>query len=259
MNDGLITKITLILIYILSAILLYLLFNVFLKKILKKDQKKRLTVINLIKNILKYLLAIIVIVLILEEFNIDTKSIMASLGIAGLIIGLAVQDLIKDFIAGTFIIFDDVYNIGDVVTINNFKGEVINVGLKTTRIKSFKGDVLAIANGKIDSIINHSLESSLAVVDINVPFETDINKVIALISKNQQLIEEQLENIAGNLEVLGVQDIGTNGLIVRVVIKTLPEKHYNVERKLKQLLKELLEKNKISIPYQRLVISNERI
>ena len=89
-------------------------------------------------------------------YGVDTSGIIASLGVAGLVIGLALQDIIADFVAGIFILFDDQYIIGDVVEINGFKGEVIGFGLMSTKIKNATGDVLIISNSSFKEVVNFS-------------------------------------------------------------------------------------------------------
>lgn len=258
MNPELLSKITNLLIYILIGLLSYILLSKVLKKFVKENNKKTKTIVNLIKNILKYILAIIVIVLMLEEFNIDTRSIVASLGIAGLIIGLAIQDLIKDFIAGIFIMFDDLYNVGDVVTINDFKGEIISFGLKTTKVKSFKGDMFAIANGKITYIINHSNFDSLAIVDIPVPYEIEVDKIIKILNDHKKELEDKIVSKTGDLNILGVQELADSSVVIRLTINTKAEEQYGTERILKQEIKALLASKKINIPYKQMVIHNDK-
>ena len=111
-----------------------------------KTDKKRITIISVVKNLIKYFIAIIVILAILSVYGVDTTSIIASLGIVGVVLGLACQDIAKDFLAGIFNIFDEAYAVGDTVKINGFMGEVISTGLKDTKIKAYTGEVMTISN-----------------------------------------------------------------------------------------------------------------
>ena len=171
-------KFILPIVYIVIGIILLRVVSYVINKISKNKyvDKKKKTIISLIKNIFRYSIYIFVILSILSVYGVDTSGILASLGIAGLVIGLALQDIIADFVAGIFILFDDQYIIGDIVEINGFKGEVIQLTLKSTRLKSATGEVMILANRMITDVINHTIENSLAVVDLEVSYNADLDK-----------------------------------------------------------------------------------
>jgi len=148
---------------IFGAALVYFIISRIIKRIFKIKVKrvndnKKCTFMTLIINVVRYVIIIIAILLILEVYGIDTRAILASLGLVGLIIGLAFQDMIRDFIAGISIVIEGYYDIGDTITIGNFKGEVISLGMKTTRIKNENGDIRLVTNGTIKDVTNHSLK-----------------------------------------------------------------------------------------------------
>ena len=155
-------------IYIASGIILYIIIaktitklsKINIKRVNKDIDKRKVTVVSLINNIVKYIIAIIVVILILNIYGVNTTSIIASLGAVSVIIGLAFQDIIKDFLAGIFLIFDNAYAVGDWIEINGFKGEVISLGLKTTKIKAFTGEVKIISNSSFIEVINYNLNHS---------------------------------------------------------------------------------------------------
>ena len=127
-------------------------FNLKSKRI--NDNKKK-TIVNLINNIVRFAIIVISILVILEIYGIDTKSMVTSLGVVGLVTGLALQDVLKDFIVGMTIIFEGEFLVGDWVSINGFKGEVLPSNLRTTRLKSYTGEVKIISNRNITEIINY--------------------------------------------------------------------------------------------------------
>ena len=139
--------------YIIGGIIVYAIiakaingFSNFNIKNNKGLDKRKTTIISLIKNIIKYIIAIIILLMILNLYGVNTTSIIASLGAVSVVIGLAFQDIIKDFLAGVFIIFDNEYAVGDWVKINDFTGEVVSLGLKTTKIKAYSGEVKSLSN-----------------------------------------------------------------------------------------------------------------
>lgn len=208
--------------------------------------RKKTTLYFLFKNIVKYLMISIILLIILDYFGIDTNKIVAGLGIAGLIIGLALQDVLKDFIVGLFIIIDNQFAVGDVVLINGFKGEVLSLGLKTTRIKSATGEIHSITNRNITEVTNFSTEESIAVVELLLPVNSDISKVNNILNKLLPEIEK-IEYVNKNIDVLGVENITELGILYKINIKCVPLKNAIVKRAALLLIKETFDKNKINL------------
>lgn len=247
-------------IYVLLGIVFYNIISMLLKKSYKytsaHESKKRKTIISLVNNIIKYVIALIVILMTLEVYGVNTSAILASLGVVGLVVGLALQDLIKDFIAGAFIIFDNQYNVGDIVTINGFKGEVVSLGLKSSKVKSFKGDILCISNGQINEVINHSLANNMAIIEVDVAYEEDLDHVLDVLNDLAKELSSSLENLKGEIKVLGVTDLGSSGITIRLTVDTVSGEQFDVERKIRKEIKDRFDKEKINIPYPQLVIHN---
>lgn len=160
---------------ILTLVIGFIVYNI-LKKgfdtivINEKDElkrKRRQTTVNLLKNILKYAYAIITSIILLQIFGVNTKSLIAGLGIAGVVIGLALQDALKDIIGGVSIIMDDYFVVGDLVEIKGFKGTVVSLGLKATKIQNENGTVNILTNRTIDNVINYSKKSPKLKINCN--------------------------------------------------------------------------------------------
>ena len=115
--------------------------------------------------------------MILEIYGVDTKGIVASLGIAGVVLGLALQDTAQDLMSGIKIILDNYYVVGDTITINNFMGEVIEVPLQSTKVKSYDGEVLIFSNRNVDSVINLSQARAGVKVIVPTAYEEKTEKV----------------------------------------------------------------------------------
>ena len=141
------------------------------------EKKRRLTTIHLFKNISKYLLIIFMILSLLNLYGFNTTSFIAGLGLAGALLGLSLQDTLKDVLNGISIIFDNYFVVGDIVTYNDFTGTVISFGLKSTKIKKYTGEVLTISNRNIDKIINLSQEKDTVILNIPTHYEEDFNLV----------------------------------------------------------------------------------
>lgn len=242
-----------VLIHRLFKALIHHVFNIKNKKRISQRQK---TLLSLINNVVKYFLVILGFLLILDIYGVNTKSIIASLGVVGVVVGLAVQDTLKDFIAGTFIIFDNQYQIGDTVTINGFKGEVVSLGMKTTRIKAYTGEVMIISNREITQITNHSLENSLAIVDIPVSYDEDGKKVEKVLLSLCNELTKSLKDIKGDVQLLGINSFDDSSIVYRIVVETKAMEHYHVQRDILKSIKETFDMEKIEIPYKQVVIHN---
>lgn len=228
-------------------------FNVQSKNISKKKQN---TLKHFFINIVRCIIILLTILSILEAFGFDTGVIITSLGAVTVVIGLAFQDLLKDFIAGISLTFQNSYNVGDTITINGFKGEVISMGMKATKLRSGIGDVLIINNGAIKEIINHTVSDSLAIVDVGVSYESDIEKVEEILNKLAIKLSKKIPELKEEIQVLGVESLGDSAIVFRLTAKVEPNKQYQVQRELRKKIKLELDKNNISIPYNQLVIHN---
>jgi small conductance mechanosensitive channel len=250
-------------IIIIAALIFYKVISKVIKKSLeikvyKIDERKQKTLISLINNIVKYCIIIVAALLILEVYQVDTKAILASLGIVGLVVGLALQDILKDFVSGLFIIFEGQYAVGDTVTIGSFRGEIVGLGLKTTKVKAFTGEVKIISNRNITEVINHSLEHSLALIDVSVSYQSDLKKVDSVLNELCLKLSEELDEIDGPVESLGINKLGESGIEFRLTVKTTPLKHFEIQRKIMREIKDAFDKNKIEIPFPQVVVHNAK-
>lgn len=221
----------------------------------KKHHQKRVETVNaLILNIIKYVIIIFIIILILANFGVNVASILAGLGIASAIIGLAFQDIAKDFIAGISIIMEDQYEIGDTIEINGFRGEVVALGLRTTRIKDYKGATKIIANHLITELINYNLYPSLAIVDVSVNYRYQSEEVEKVLNKMAKSLKGKIKSAKGDIQVLGIEDLESSGVIYRVTLEVISNEQYNVQRMLRKEIKNALDKANIEIPYQQIEV-----
>ena len=261
-----IPKVYLPIVYICIAIII----NAILKQIVSKTinrkirtiekntnvYKKLLAIKALTQNIIKYIIAAFTILAILTVYGIDISTVLAGFGIVGLVIGLALQDFAKDIIAGITIIFENQYAVGDTVTINGFKGEVIYVGLKTTKIKNYDGEIKIIANRNATEIINHSLKDSLAIVYIDIAYEEDNNHVEEVINDELNNLSKQIPDLLEPIRLVGIQSLTASAVEYRIEVRTEPMKHFNVERQIRKYLKQRLDKENIKIPYTQIEVHN---
>lgn len=249
--------------FIIIGYVVYKFGSVILEKIVVSgnsyERKKRKTIIDLFKNIFKYIIVILVILFILNLYGYNIKTLVAGLGIAATVLGLALQDTLKDLIGGITIILENYYVTGDYVRYNNFSGEVIELTLKCTKIKSFDGEVLTIANRNVVEIINLSQKEAHIMISIPVAYEVDIEDVEKVI--NDTIIPES-NNIKDvtkdSAKYMGVEKLEDSCVSYLVSINCKQECQWQVRRDFTRLVLASLKKNKIKIPYPQIEVHNAK-
>lgn len=249
-----------LIVIIIASLIFYNIGKLVISKILVSGKnsyevKKRKTVVSIIESVYKYLVFLIAIIFTLELYGIDTANIIAGLGIAGVIAGLALQDTLKDIIGGISIIMDNYYVVGDYININNFTGQVIEFGLKSTKVKNFNGEVLIFANRSVDKIINISQKKANLIINIPTAYEEKTAKVERILNK---LVEEikNFEHVYDNSSYLGITELGSSAIIYTLAIECSQEQQWEVKRKVLKLVKDTYDKEKIKIPYEQVEVHN---
>lgn len=223
------------------------------KSPLKFDPRRTKTIGKLIGNIVTYVVNFIMILMILSQFGVSLGPVLAGAGVVGLAVGFGAQSLVKDVITGFFIIFEDQFAVGDVIQVGTFKGTVEEIGLRVTRVKSWTGEQHIIPNGTIAQVTNFSIHNSIAVVDVSVAYEADIDKAMKLMEKTVKKHYENDVNMVKEPEVLGVQTLGASAVTLRVIAECNPNTQGIVARKLNVEIKTAFEEGGIEIPYPKMV------
>ncbi|PIC69813.1 mechanosensitive ion channel protein MscS [Sporosarcina sp. P2] len=234
-------------------------FAIKLKSPMRKTERREKTMIKLLENALKYIVYFSAILAVLTEFKIDVKGLLAGAGVLGLAVGFGAQSLVKDVISGFFIIFEDQFGVGDYVRINSGEGTVMEIGLRTTKIALYGGELYTVPNGQIGEVINYSVTNSMVLLDLALSYETDIDHAEELIKEFlKKLPKERYSEVIGVPEVLGVQSMEPSRILLRIAAETEPVANFGVGRKLRQDLKKFMDLNGIEMPYPRMVIREEQ-
>jgi small conductance mechanosensitive channel len=218
---------------------------------LKLRSRRVQTVGRLLKNTASYTVNFIVLLLILGEFRINLAPLLAGAGVVGLAIGFGAQSLVKDVISGFFIILEDQFAVGDVIQIGNYRGTVEMIGLRTTRLRAWTGELHIVPNGTISDVTNYSVYNSLALVDVTVAYEEQLEEVSEVIRGVLTRFEDS--NMTGAPELLGVQSMGPAGLVLRIAAECKPNTQAIVTRNLNAELKKAFEAKGLQLPYPRTV------
>lgn len=218
------------------------------------NSKRKRTLSKVTSSIIRYAIYIIEVIVILAIWGINIVPVLTGLGIAGLVIGLGAQKLINDFISGVFIVFEHHYDIGDLVQVDGFTGEVVDIGLKTTKIKAWTGEVKIIANGNIDTIINYSVNNMTAVVDFEIAYKENANEVIKILSKELPVRLKDYEASVNIPQITGVTGLNESGIGIRAIWTVKAGSQFEAERLMRRTVKEILDDNNIEIPFPQVVV-----
>lgn len=198
----------------------------------------------------RFVIFFVTVLVVLEIINVPVGPILASAGIVGIAIGFGAQSMVKDFISGFFILFENQFSVGDVVQIGNDKGTVEHLSLRTTRLKDFQGNVHIIPNSQINVVVNQSRGWSRAVVDIGVPVAEDQTRAINIIKDAIAGLEtsDTWKDILQEAPlVTGIDDFKENTMVFRVTVITAPGMQDAIAREMRNIVKTALSDNKIEI------------
>lgn len=247
---------------IIIAVLVYLLIKQIIVKMFKAStkygvHKKSVTIMNLIINIVKYIVIIIAILTLLNVWGIDTKALVASLGVVGVVAGLAMQDILKDFLAGFSIIVDNEFDVGDNIQVGTFRGDVIELGMKNTKIRAYSGEVMTIANRNVNEVINYSTQTSKCIVDIAVDYNSDLDEVEDVLHKVCEDLSKKTPYLTSDVQILGVEKLDENAIIYRVIADCEPMMDFAFKREVHRTVKIAFDEHGIEIPFPQVVVHNE--
>lgn len=247
-------------ILIAATFLIFLIVGLLVGRFIKKNKDKRkraVTLAKLIQSIFRYIVIIIILIVILDVWGLNVMPILAGAGIAGIAIGFGAQNFIKDLLAGMAIVFENYFDIDDIIEINSFKGKVVEIGLKSTKIENWKGEVRIFFNGELKEITNYSKNPSTGIAEVVVDYRENIDQVVALLEEKLVTLKDTFPQILEGPNVLGITKIDATGYTLRITVKTVSETHYSVEREMYRFIKELFEENKIRLATGALVIRHD--
>lgn len=249
-------------IYILLGFFIYFLLSGALKIFLRADPSRigeanyqRLRTIDTFgSNVLKYIISLVVGLVILTTYGVDVSSIFAGLGIATAILGLAFQDFAKDIIAGLSILTEQQFKVGDLIEVDGFAGRVIFLGLKTTKIRNYRGQIKIIANRNLSTVINYTQDNSLAQVDLQVAYRHKSEEVEKALEAVKKRLDGTMEQMLDEINIVGIAEMNENGVTWRVNCLCRPYEHFAVQRAIRRAAKAEFDQRGIEIPFAQVTI-----
>ena len=218
--------------------------------------KKPLTIVKLISSAIKYGMGIALVFMVLSVWGVPVMAQLAAAGILALVIGLGAQSIISDILAGVNIVFENEYDVGDIVYIDGFRGTIEEIGLTTTKIVDASGNVKIINNSKISTVVNLSANTSVVIVEVGVEYGEDLPKLEELIRNNMQAIKDRNPMMLSAPSYLGVSNLADSSVVLKFSVQVDEPNRYIVERALYREIYLLFTNNNINIPFPQVTISN---
>ena len=189
-----------------------------LLSLIKTENHRIRTFLTLFSNLIRYVAVIVIVICVLSLVNVDMPTILAGLGVIALVIGFGAESLITDVVTGFFILMDNQYNVGDIIEVGGFRGTVSEIGIRTTSLTDTGGNVKIINNSDMKNILNRSDNSSKAVTDFSIPYETDIVKLETMIPDMLEWIYKGHPEVFKSVpKYLGVQTLNSSSVDLRFV------------------------------------------
>ena len=247
------------------------------KRVIAKSvssERKAKTLDAILISIITYAMYVILCLQIIPYFGVESQSILAITGIGTVALGFASQSLVKDFITGGFILMEDQFGVGDLVTIGGLTGNVENIGMRTTSIRSLNGDLHIFPNGEIKIVTNMSNEFKRAIVEVPVNYDADIDSVLEILrdemskinisdtgkvslEKQERAFVSSIQGLKQEPMVVGVVEFDRNYVLIRIMADCAVGESFAIERELRRLVKVRLEKEKIPLPRPNVSIITE--
>lgn len=213
------------------------------------------TICRMLHSFVKYFSCIAILYYCLSLFGIDTKTLLASAGILTLVVGLGAQTLVSDILAGLFIIFEGEFQVGDIVTIGDYRGTVVEIGIRTTKIQDGSKNVKIISNSDVCGVVNMTRDYSYSWVDVGIEYGESLERVEAVLEQEFPNIRKHLPDIIEGPFYKGVVALADNSVNIRVMVLCSEGNRSQMERDLNREMKLIFDKHDINVPFPQIVLN----
>ena len=228
------------------------LFMIIFEKIMSKSQRG-ITIARLVNSFIKWIVAVVLIIIVLAIWGVNTTALITGAGVLTLVIGLGMQSLIADVVAGLFIVFENEFNVGDIITVGDFRGEVVSIGIRTTKLEA-KGNLKIINNNDIKEVLNQTYKLSIAYSYVEVHYEDKLPELEKIIAENLDTLE--IPGVVGKVNYDGVDEFCSSGVRLQFTASCKEQDIFAVRRAVNKAIKVMFDENGIDIPYTQLVLHN---
>lgn len=213
------------------------------------------TVLTLMRSLLKWIIIVGVLIVTLQAFGVDTITILAGLGILALAIGLGAQQIVSDVLAGFFIVFEAEFKVGDIITIDGWRGTVSDIGIRVTKITDASGNVKIVNNSDIKSVVNLTAELSVAFLTVSIDYGEDLQKVELLLRDNLDTIRAHVPAITDGPYYKGVTALNSSSVDLLLVATCKETDIFQVKRDINREIFLLFNRYNITIPFNQITVS----
>lgn len=211
------------------------------------------TLVTLLSSLIRYVAALVMLCWGLSIFGVDVNTIVASVGVVALIVGFGAESLISDMVTGFFMLFENQYNVGDIVEVNGFRGTVKEIGIRTTSIIDMGKNIKVINNSDMKNILNRSDNVSIGVSTIDVPYPTDLEALEKAIPALMQDIYSRHQDVMLSApRYLGVQELGSSGITLKFIVEVEESNIFSAPRTLNRELLLGFRRLGVECPYPQL-------
>ena len=214
------------------------------------------TVCRLLDNVIKYMTILCILYYCLGMFGVDTKTLLASAGILSVIIGLGSQSLISDILAGLFIVFEGEFRVGDIVTIGDWRGTVLEIGVRTTKIEDASKNIKIVSNSSVTGVINMTKQYSYASCDVGIEYNESLERVEHILQKELPLMKQRIPSIVDGPFYKGVVALGDSSVNIRLVAQCAETDRLQLCRDMNREVKLIFDRNHINIPFPQIVLNH---
>ena len=226
---------------------------------IKPRTPKSRSAVTLFRSATGYIAVLVGFFWCLSALGVNVSTIFASVGVVALIVGFGAQSLVEDLVTGIFLVFEDQFNVGDIIEVNGFRGTVDAIGIRTTAIRDTGNNVKLINNSDLRNILNRSTANSKAVTSVSVAYEADLEKVEEEIAKFLPAIKAKYPNIFLEIpQYIGVDELADSGVILKFVATVSEQNIFSGARLLNREIKIAFDKAGIEIPYNQIVLHNAK-
>ncbi|MFC1789685.1 mechanosensitive ion channel family protein [Patescibacteria group bacterium] len=223
----------------------------------ESEKKREDTLVKIFAGILRIIVWLVTIMIILDELSINIGPVLAGAGILGVAVGFGAQYMIRDFLAGLFIIWENQYRVGDIICLDGTCGLVEDVNIRRTLLRDLDGTVHSVPNGEIKKTSNLSKGYARVNLDVGVAHDTNLEKVIKIINKvGEDLANDSKfgEMIKKPPQFLRVNNFTDSAIIIKILGETKPSKQWDVTGELRKRLKIAFDKEGIRFPLPQMEI-----
>lgn len=247
-------KVAIVLLYFIIAILVVKIIGLAISRLARKkydklrtiDAKRLKTVLSVLKSFATVIIIFTWFLSALRIFGVNTSAIITTAGIGGIAISFGAKSLVEDIISGIFLMLEDSFVIGDDITVAGKTGNVEKIGLRTTTIRDYNGELHVIPNGEIRVVTNRNKNIQRALITVPIAYDADAQMAMDILTEALKKVDDD-HAVIENVSVWGITDFNNNGVVISCAAKTVPGEQWRIERLMRQVALEELRRNKIKV------------